>query len=71
MRAGRFNNRDETFEQWRQRMLDDTARFIEWGLKHPDKVEWIPRHRVGAGVFSDRVKNIFWALVMANDDMPD
>jgi hypothetical protein len=66
-----FNRTDENFEQFRRRMLADTSRFIEWGLKHPDKVEWIPRHRVGASAFPERVKAIFWNLVFANRDMPE
>jgi hypothetical protein len=37
----------ETFEEWRQRMLAETCRFIEWGLQHPEQVDWIPRHAVG------------------------
>ena len=71
MRASRFNHADEPFEQWRQRMLADTGRFIEWGLANPDKVEWIPRHQVGRGAFSERVKHLFWMLVANNEEMPE
>lgn len=58
----------ETFEQWRQRMLDETSAFIEWGLRNQDKVPWIPTHRVGYGRFSDRLKEAFWALVLEEDE---
>lgn len=67
----RSNNRDETFERWRQRMLDETSRFIEWGLNHPDEVEWIPAHPVGRGSFTERAKTLFWTLLLANRNMPD
>jgi hypothetical protein len=65
------NNRTETFEQWRQRVLDETSRFIEWGLRHPEHVNWIPKHPVGAGHFSERVKAIFWGLVLSRKDWPE
>ncbi|HVS72141.1 MAG TPA: hypothetical protein VHQ47_12875 [Phycisphaerae bacterium] len=58
-------------EQWRQQMLDDTSRFIEWGLRNPERVEWIPIHQVGRGQFSERVKNIFWGLVFNNAQFPE
>ena len=71
MRAAGGNHREETYEQWRSRMLAETVRFIEWGLQNPEKVEWIPRHRVGQGAFSDRVKTMFWTLVASQDHYPD
>jgi len=71
MRPNGFNRDDETFEQARQRMIAEMARFIEWGLRNPEKVEWIPRHRVGSGAFPDRVKRMFWGLAFANRDMPE
>jgi len=43
---------NETYEQWRARMLAETGRFIEWGLAHPDLVPRIPSHPVGHGRFS-------------------
>ncbi len=55
---------DETYEAWRQRMLDETARFIEWGLAHPNEVRWIPTHPVGKGRFSQRTKAAFWRWIM-------
>jgi hypothetical protein len=68
----RRNNRNETFEQWRQRMLDETGRFIEWGLQNPDDVEWIPMHPIHSRArFSDRLKDTFWALVLGNPNLPE
>jgi hypothetical protein len=71
MRPIASNHRNETFDQWRERMLADTGHFIEWGLRNQDKVEWIPRHAVGRGAFTERVKTAFWTIVMSNRDMPD
>ena len=74
MRNLHSNNRDEPFDRWRQRMLDDTSRFIEWGLANPEKVEWIPKHPVGlggGGQFNDRLKNIFWSLILQNPNLPE
>jgi hypothetical protein len=72
MPALRSNNRNETFEQWRQRMLDETSRFIEWGLKNPDKVEQIPMHPVSGRMrFSDRLRDTFWSIVLRNPNLPD
>ena len=68
MRASPHN---ENFEQMRQRLLDETSRFIEWGLRHPEQVEWIPKHPVGRDQFSERVKAIFWGLVLSRNDWPD
>ena len=65
------HNRNEPFEQWRQRMLDETSRFIEWGLRHPDQVDWIPKHPVGRGGFSDRIRAIFWGLALSRKDWLD
>jgi len=64
-------DRSETFEEWRQRMVAETCRFIEWGLQHPEQVDWIPRHAVGSGPFSERVKTVFWGLVMSRKDWPE
>jgi hypothetical protein len=71
MRPNPSHHHNEPFDHYRQRMLDDTSRFIEWGLANPDKVEWIPRHRVGHGAFPDRLKDAFWAIILHNKDLPD
>lgn len=62
------NKPDESFHRWRERMLAETSRFIEWGLQNPDKVTWIPKHRVGSGSFTERLKNIFWTLALRDDE---
>jgi hypothetical protein len=65
------NNRNETYEQWRSRMLRETAAFIEFGLKHPDQIEWIPKHPVGQGSFSTRLKALVWSLILSNKNLPE
>jgi len=65
----RLNPRNENYEQARRRMIEETCRFIEWGLQNPEEVTWIPRHPVGRGGFSERVKMIFWTL-MAHEKGP-
>ena len=72
MRAARSTFRpDETYEQWRQRLLDETSQFIEWGLKHPEQVRWIPMHPVGRSSFPERLKSIFWSVVLRDNAGPE
>jgi hypothetical protein len=63
----RQTQRVETFEQWRARMLEETGRFIAWGLKHPEEVQWIAKHPVGGGGFSERLKRVFWRMVVEDE----
>ncbi len=56
MRITPVSDRDETFSQLRQRMIEETQRFIEWGLAHPEQIHWIPSQKVSHNSrFSDRV----------------
>ena len=59
-----MGRRFETWEEYRQRILDETARFIEWGLRNPDKVVEIPMKPVGAGSFPAQVGEWFWTTVL-------
>ena len=54
----------ETWEQRRQRMLAETSRFIEWGLRHPEQVIPIPTRPIGAGGFPAKVGEWFWTVVL-------
>jgi hypothetical protein len=56
--------RTETWEEYRQRMLDETARFIEWGLHHPEEVIEIPMKPVSQGGFPPEVGRWFWTTVL-------
>ena len=63
-------SRLETYEQFRQRLLDETSAFIEWGLKNPHRVPRIPTHPVGLRQFSRRIKTIFWNYVFEQEFGP-
>lgn len=54
----------ESWEEYRQRLLDETSRFIEWGLNHPAEVEWIPMKPAGADGFPRQVSRWFWTVVL-------
>ena len=56
--------RRESWDAYRQRMLDETSRFIEWGLKHPELITPIPFKPVGEGGFPKQVADWFWATVL-------
>jgi len=45
-------------------MIDETSAFITWGLRHPDRVRWIPTRPIGEGGFSERLSFVFWAPVL-------
>lgn len=55
----------DTWQTYRQRMLDETSRFIEWGLRHPELVMWIPVKPADRGGFPQRVGEWFWGAVLA------
>ena len=58
---------NESFESWRQRMLDETSAFIEWGLAHPEELQKIPAHPIGHPPLSDRLKTLFWTIILRHD----
>jgi hypothetical protein len=49
-------------------MLEETSRFIEWGLKHPELVSWIPAKPVDQGGFPRRVAEWFWSAALSEKD---
>lgn len=56
----------ETWEQYRTRLLRETSRFIEWGLRHPEMVIEIPSKPAGEDGFPARVAHWFWAVVLTD-----
>ena len=67
MQNATSDQRDETFANMRQRMIDETSRFIEYGLAHPELMEWIPAQKVSQTTrFSDRIKRAFWSAFFRN-----
>lgn len=55
----------ESWEEYRRRMLDETARFIEWGLRHPELVIEIPVKPAGTGGFPTEVGEWFWTTTLS------
>ena len=54
--ARAYSNLDPDY----QRMIDETSAFITRGLRHPDRVRWIPTRPIGQGGFSERLSFVFW-----------
>ena len=53
-------------DEGRRRMIAETSAFIEWGLRHPEQVRWIPRQKVGSGrPFTRRMSLVFWYPLFA------
>jgi hypothetical protein len=57
----------ESWHEYRKRMLAETSRFIEWGLKHPDLVFRIPAKPAEHGGFPRAVADWFWETVLVLD----
>lgn len=51
----------------RQRMLAETERFIEWGLRRPEDVVWIPAKPIDRGGFPRKVADWFYDTVFRGD----
>ncbi|MGC8551857.1 MAG: hypothetical protein ACP5O7_03230 [Phycisphaerae bacterium] len=63
---------EQSYEQLRQSMLDETSRFIEWGMRHPQAIPRIPTHPVGHGSFPEQLKAWFWRWIWRQDmDAPE
>ena len=59
----------DLYDQTRQRMIDETSRFIEWGLRHPDLVVRIPAKPEDEGGWPAAVGKFFWNTVLAARDI--
>ncbi len=53
----------------RQRMIDETSRFIEWGLRHPELVVRIPAKPEDEGGWPAAIGQFFWSKVLAPRDI--
>lgn len=47
-------------------MLDETSRFITWGLRHPEDVIEIPTRPAEEGAFPQRMGRWFWGIVLSD-----
>lgn len=54
---------EDLWQEYRRRMLAETERFIEWGLRHPEMVDWIPSKPIRAGGFPRAVSEWFFRTV--------
>ena len=59
--------RADTWQAYRQRMLAETSRFIEWGLRHPEEVIDIPVKPAETGGFPGAVSEWFWSTALSVD----
>lgn len=48
---------------YRREMIAETERFIEWGLKHPELVTWIPSKPVDQEGYPRRIASWFYSTV--------
>jgi hypothetical protein len=55
----------QTWAEYRKRMLEETSRFIEWGLHHPELVIEIPIKPAAHGSFPAKVGAWFWGVVLS------
>jgi len=60
----------ETWHEQRKRMLRETSRFIEWGLKHPELTIQIPAKPIGEGGFPKAVGEWFWGVALTTRTDP-
>jgi len=59
-------SRRQSWEAYRRQMLAETARFIEWGLRHPELVIEIPVKPAEEGGFPPEVGRWFWTTVLSD-----
>ena len=55
----------DNWQRHRREMLAETERFIEWGLRHPERVHWIPAKPVSRGDFPRKVADWFYNTVLS------
>lgn len=55
-----------SWEEYRRKMLEETSRFIEWGLNHPDEVVRIPIFPAGRRSVPGEVAEWFWLTVLSD-----
>lgn len=53
----------QDWDQYRKAIIRETEVFIEWGLLHPEDVDWIPSKPVNNGGFPRAVADWFYGSV--------
>ena len=56
----------ESWDEYRKQMLAETSRFIEWGLRNPHLVTWIPSKPIEQGSWPRAVSEWFWGNVLSD-----
>lgn len=59
----------DVYDASRQRMIEETSRFIEWGLRHPELVVRIPAKPEDEGGWPAAVGRFFWSSVLTPRDI--
>ncbi len=54
----------ESWDEYRRRMLEETSRFIEWAFRHQDQMIEIPAKPADDGGFPPEVGRWFWTAVL-------
>ena len=67
MRRAQSGADNLSWEQYRKQMLDETSRFIEWGLRHPEEVIEIPVKPAEEGGFASGAGQWFWGVVLTDN----
>ena len=60
-----LNASRESWDEYRDRVLKETSRFIEWGLEHPEEVIEIPSKPAENGGFPAKMSQWFWGIVLS------
>ncbi len=59
---------EDHWQAYRRKMLRETEQFIEWGLRHPDEVNWIPSWPVGKSRVPSQVARWFYNTLLTSGD---
>ena len=61
---------EDNWQVYRRQILAETERFIEWGLRNPGLVNWIPAKKMDGRGFPQKVTDWFYQTVFADGDGP-
>ncbi len=55
----------ETWEEHQRKMLAETEQFIEWGLRNPELVNWIPAKPQSERGVGKKAANWFYQTILS------